>query len=516
MAKKIPSENVTDIELAPITKGMILEDVVSYKVSPEDAATWLENASDDSLGYITTRRQFKRRTPASGISITAPTKAVITNQLSGTNGDYVQLYFQQGRDLLQQRLVTSASGTIYSNFFTTTQKNRFDVIQKTLVMTNVGTGTFYHTGNSSTPSALDTEFPTSADLIAAGFVGRVWGAVSTGTVANVYYSDVIPAGGITSLSTAAQQFIQINSRNEVPTALIQTPNVLYVFTNNYIFRVFNTNSVENAPYYNFGTVSQESVTKTQDGFYFYHYSGIYFLSNAGAVKKISNPIYYLLKQVSPENQKNVFAWSQDIFVYFYLGQLNGQQANKYYTVRYNVMNDSWSLVTTKDALLVGTSTDLSEFATAETDTGEQWMPANIIMTATQMATLDIFDKDTDNQDCYGDFKDSGSPTDNINIDVQTKWITFDIEAHWKRVNGVAIPHVNASGITVSVQTDTDDPDRWTPVGTLDENSVTLFREFQSTAFNRIKFRYTGTSKGARVKFAMPILLQVDDLGYESQ
>lgn len=516
MAKKIPSENVMDIELAPITKGMILEDVASYKVSPDDAATWLENASDDSLGYITTRRQFKRRTPASGISITAPIKAVITNQLSGTNGDYVQLYFQQGRDLLQQRLVTSAAGTVYSNFFANTSKNRYDVFQKTLLMTNVGTGTFYHTGNTSTPSALDTEFPTSTDLISAGFAGRVWGAVSTGAQPNIYYSDVIPSAGITSLSTAAQQFVTINARNEAPTALVQTLSYLYVFTNNYIFRVAGTNSVENSPFAFVGTPSQESIVRTQDGFYFYHYSGIYALSNTGALKKISNQIYYLLKQISPENAKNVFSWAQDIFVYFYLGQLNGQPSNKYYTVRYNIMNDSWSLITTKDALVTGASMDLAEFASAETDTGEQWLPANIIMTATQMATLDIFDKDTDNQDCYGDFKDSGSPIDNINIDVQTKWITFDIEAHWKRVNGIAVPHVNAAGMNVFVQTDTDDPERWTPVGTLDENSVTLFRSFQSTAFNRIKFRYTGISRGARMKLAMPILLQVDDLGYENQ
>lgn len=514
MAKQIPSENAKDIELTPITKGMILEDVASYKTSPDEALTWLENASDDSLGYITTRRQFKRRTPASGISISSPTKAVITNQLSGTNGDYVQLYFQQGQDLLQQRLVTTAAGTVYSSFFSTTQKNRFDVFQKTLVMTNVGSGTYYHTGNTSTPTTLDTEFPTSTDLIAAGFNGRVWGAVSTGAQANIYYSDIIPSAGITSLSTAAQQFVTINSRNEAPTALIQTPNVLYVFTDNYIFRIAGVNSIESAPYYFVGTVSQESVTKTQDAFYFYHYSGIYSLSNTGSLKKLSNPIYYLLKQISPENAKSVFAWSQDIFVYFYLGLLNGQPTNKYYTVRYNIMNDSWSLITTKDALLTGTSSDLAEFAAAETDTGEQWLPANIVMTASQMATLDIFDKDTEGEDLYGDFKDSSNKTDNINVDVQTKWITFDLESHIKRINGIAVPHINAMGINLMVQTDTDDPDKWTEVGTLDSDAVTLFREFQSKKFNRIKFRFTGTTRGGRIKFGMPICLQVDDLGYE--
>lgn len=516
MSKKLPSENVFGVELTPITKGMIVEDVASYKVSPDDAATWLENASDDSLGYITTRRQFKKRTPASGISITAPISAIITNQLSGTNGDYVQLYFQQGRDLLQQRLVTSAAGTVHSNFFNTTAKNRFDVFQKTLIMTNVGSGIFYQTGDTSTPVALDTEFANSVDIIAAGFNGRVWGTSSTGAVPNIYYSDIIPSTGIASLTTAAQNFVTINTRNETPTAMVQTPNILYVFTSNQIFRIQGTNSVENAPYYFVGTPSQESVVKTQDAYYFYHYSGIYSLSNTGSLKKLSNQIYYLLKQISPENAKNVFGWAQDIFVYFYLGQLNGQSTNKYYTVKYNIMNDSWSLITTKDALVVGTSSMLSEFATAETDTGEQWLPANIIMTATQMATLDIFDKDNDDESNYGDFKDSGSPTDNINIDVQTKWITFDLESHWKRLTGLAVPHINAAGINLFVQTDTDDPDKWAPVGTLDENSVTLFRDFQSKAFNRIKFRYTGLSKGARVKFAMPVCLQVDDLGYKNQ
>ena len=508
-------EPIPDVEIKPIVKGMWQEEWLSYKAAPEGVATWLENAADDTLGYITTRRPFKRRTPASGISISSPTAAFITNQLSGTNGDYVQLYFQQGRDLNQQQLVTSASGTVYSNFFGNTSKNRYDVIQKTLLMTNVGgaSAVYYHTGNTTTPAALDTKFPSSTDLIAAGFVGRVWGASSTASLPNLYYSDVIPSGGITSLSTAAQQFLVVNSRNEGITALVQTPDVLFVFTNNYIFRVFNTNSIENAPFYNVGTVSQESITKTRDAFYFYHYSGIYSLSTSGALKKISDPIYYLLKRIKPANAKSVFGWTQDIFVYFYLGQLSGYPTNKYYIVKYNTATGNWSIITTKTALVLGVSMDISEFAVNETATSENWYPPNIIMTSSEMATLDIFDQSADDQSVYGDFNSSGTSEKNINIDVRTEWIDFGKENHVKRISGLSVPHFNAAGLTLAYQIDNDPEDKWETVGALDNEPVTLFRDFQTKYFNRIKFRFFGESYGARMKFTMPTVIKLDDTGY---
>ena len=187
-------------------------------------------------------------------------------------------------------------------------------------------------------------------------------------------------------------------------------------------------------------------------------------------------------------------------------------------MKYNTINGTWSIGSSKVAILCATSSYLTTFGSTETATSVEWYPDAVLMSATDLATLDVFNPSTDNQLVYGDFASSGTITDNIDIDIQTKWYRFETligEQRYKRIGGLAVPHMNAQGINVAIQFDNMDSDEWMPVGTL-ESAVTLFRDYQSDGFNRCKFRFYGTSKGARVKIAMPTILQLDDLGYLHQ
>jgi hypothetical protein len=525
----LPKEDQTtyrDVPLPQITKGMIQEEVMSYHSSPDDALSWLENADNDSTGIITTRRDIKLLPQFTG-TLTNPSTCKIVNNL--VSNDRAFVYWQEGTNLKQTRLLTSS--TIYSTtFFTTsTAKNRYDTYARFLVLTNKGNSTsIYATAgaqvNTTLPVGLDTKFPSEVDIVSIGFANRVWGASTdttlSGQLAPLYYSDPLPQTDLTTLTTAVQQYVVINTRGESITALIQTPKILFIFTNNSISRLFETTSSENSPYQYVGTVSQESIVKTVDGHYFFHPSGIYYMNNTGDISKVSDAIYYLLKKIKPTNLKNVKAWSRDHFVYFYLGNLTGYDTNKYYFVRYNVLNKIWTINSTKTEISCVNSTALSEYSANEPDTSISWYPPNVIMSSTNGATLDIVNPSLDNQSVYGDFGTSASPSSNIDIDIQTKWYTFEEitkvqENRYKRINGLSIPHTNGQGLTVAVQMDNFDKDKWEVIGTLDTDAVTLFRAYQSSSpFNRCKFRFYGTSYGARIKIGMPTVIQLDDMGYK--
>jgi len=519
----VKSQNYIDVPLPQINKGMIQEEVMSYHSSPEDALSWLENADNDSAGIITSRREFKRNSGFSG-RVSSPSKVVQVNNL--VNNDKAQVYWQEGRHLQQQQLITTSSLTTYSNFFSSASyKNRYDILQGYLIITNAGaTDPIYiASGNTTTPTNIDTKFTNiPIDLVSAGFNGRIWGSGTTLSVPRLYYSDVIPVAGVSALPatpTVAMQYLGLNLGTESPTALIQTAQTLFVFSMNKILRVFGINSLDNFSISNVGTVSQESIMRTPNGIFFYHPSGIYAMSETGQTKCISDPIYYIFKRVPPANQKNVLCWHRDQFLYFYLGTLTGYNQSKYYYVRYNTVTGVWSIGSSKVAILCATSGYLTTFGSTETATSVEWYPDAIVMSASDLATHDVFNPSLDNQTVYGDFGSSSSISENIDIDVQTKWYSFETligEQRLKRIAGLAVPHINAQGINVAVQLDNDDPEEWRSVGALDSSAVTLFRDYQSDSFNRIKFRFFGTSKGARVKISMPTLLQLDDLGYEHQ
>lgn len=514
---KPPTLNVI---MAPITEGVILDTIVSNYVAPEGSLAYAENVHNDIIGVVTSRPPFVRRSTFSGI-VSSPMSAFVVNNL--TNEDKALTYWQETTHLKQITLISSSSVNDSTTFFSSsTRKNRFDVIQNVLLMTNYGSGTsavWYTNGanvlTTGAPAALDTDFPNTVDIISAGFVGRVWGAGSTNTTTNLYYSDVIPAAGITSLTTAAQQYLRINANNgDFITGLIRTQQVLFVFTNNSVFRVFGTTQLDNSPVSLVGAPSQEAIVKTKAGIFFYHYSGIYKLSNDGTAQEISRKVYSLIRRVPPANQKSVFSWFDDDHVYFYLGALTGMDTNKYYILRYTLSTQVWAVYSTRTSILVGVSTFLTDYGATETASTETWYPLALFFSADNGATLGVGNPATQGQSYYGDFKSSGDPASNIYIETISQWQNFGNDASYKVVNGLSISGVLAGGFSVQYQVDNDQEDTWRDVGKMGTEFTTLFRDFQSVEFNRIRFRVTGITQGGTVKLSPIVILSLHDQGFK--
>lgn len=506
------AKEVNDVQIKPIFSGVVMEEIYSQYASPDDSLSFAENFHNDTIGTMTSRQPF---VPVSGVSLSAPVTGYVVNNL--VNQDKTLVYWKQGnRDLCQDTLITAGSQTTYSTFYgNATIRDRFDVIQNVLLLTNYsGTSAVYsHTGNTTTPAAVDTEFPNTVNIISAGFVGRVWGASDTLSSCVLFYSDVIPSAGILSLTTAAQQFLRINANNgDYITALVRTQEVLYVFTNNGVFRVFSTQSQDNASISPAGTPCQEAVVKTKNGIYFYHYSGVYSLTGGGA-QEISRVIYPIIERVPPANQKNVFGWFDEDHVYWYLGALTGMTLNRYYIIRYTISTNVWTVYSTLTEVKYGYSCYLTEFGATETAQTKNWYPLSVLFSNTALATFNV-DVPLGLQTTFvGDFiAVGGSEAANIPLSMETKWYDFSAENKIKFISGLSVASENASGFTVEAKLDKS-TNPWVSVGKLGSDYVTLFRDWQSGYFNRIKFRISGLSYGQKINIGQISALLLQDQGY---
>ena len=534
-----PSLNFKDVPVGDVVEGLILEDVMSYKVVPKGSASWSENIHYDNIGLATTRSAFiaNGNFTSRFNTIGVPQVCYQVNQQNGaiatsSGNPQAILYWKESNHLMFQPLEKTSFGITDLGIVFSSGTNSpnlipvFDTIQGYTIMSNPGGAggqPLLHNGSTTAPISIDAKFPTNVNLISAGFVGRVWGAFSNST--NLYYSDVIPVSGIQNLTTASLQNVVINSGTDGITALVKTPQVLFVFTYNSIFRVFSTTSLDNHPISLAGTFNQNSVVKSRDGYYFMGPTGCYKLNIDGSIVEISQRIYTLFKLIPQSNYDYIFSWADQNSVYWNIGKLTGYDSNKYWIIKYNFVTKKWALYSTLLNIITSTYNNLSTpYSVDSTANTTSWYPAATFIALASTGAYNAVsytehDPSKVNQSLNGDGSNYGSSVNkNIPIKLETPWLTWEdivAESHVKRVNGIAIPHFNAAGITVSCMIDNGIESNWINIGTLDEKATTLFRDFQSDTFNRIKFRYIGTTFGTEVKFGMPYILQLDDLKYEN-
>lgn len=511
--------SLPETTLEPVTEGVISESVVSHYVAPKGSVSYADNLHNDTLGFLTSRRPLvSRNTPAA-----LPLSCVLYQNPSGSQ----VIVWQEGTTIKYATVIGGGSITSFAAS-SSANRNRYDIIQGKIIMTNDNVGQPKLFDTTVAPAVIaGTFFPGAAlncDLISAGFNNRVWAAGSNDELCRLYYSDSIPSAGIASLTTQNPcLYFNINANNgDKITGFARTQNVLYVFTHNGIYRVYNTQSVDNTPIANVGAFSQEAIVKAKNGFYFYHPSGVYFIGSNGFPQEISVKIKDLIQKVTSLYQSSVFGWADDDHVYFCLGnKLQGMQADKTYYIRYTISTQVWTTYSTMQFL--PTCADSAFFASGVGIT-EDIYPTNYLLgTGTTTAgvanttyyggTLNVYTPSTENSAVTPDWG-----TIPIQVDMQTQWLNFDIEAHDKRINGVAFPSENAAGLKVAYKIDNDTINQWRPFNGTSELSskyITLFRNFQSEKFNRIKFRVYGDTKGVQVKIGMPTLLSIDDLGFEN-
>lgn len=515
---------VEDVTLSPISEGIVGEGVASFYVAPKTSVAYAQNFHNDRLGVMTLRRSL-------GASLTPDSTNEWSAALFQPSGSANRLYYQIGTSLKYYDLGAFTT-TTYTSVFPSSYTARYSIIQGNLLMTNGSNSVIKYTTGASAPASIAgiTGVPTDIDLINAGFVGRIWYASSSNSNNRVFYSDVIPAAGVSS-TTGTSQYLTINAGNgDYVTGLVQGQQVLFTFTQNGIFRIFNTQSQDNAPISNVGALSQECITTASDGIYFAHPSGFYKLSETGQVQNISTKIKSLLYYASFVGDfLTCRSFSMDDYVYFAFQkgfQSGSGTENGTIVYRYNINTQVWTIYTfmrnvikatatsvdrsgTQTIYLLGTSTDGSRDRFASTFSEQM---SNGLMMASSASIID------------------NSVTDIIATYV-TQWEDFGAEGHIKKIHGIAFPNDNASGMDIAYQVDYDDPityisessssinSKWRSIGRLDGNAVTYFKDFVSVPFHKIRFRVMGASRrepivyGTFCSVGSPTIIKLTDLGY---
>lgn len=483
-----------NIELDPITEGLIPDGVVSHYVVPKGSVDQVLNFHNDNIGVLTFRPALLGFLNPAG----NPRSASVFQTIPGDT----QIYWQEGQSLISTGAEFGGTVTTYTGVFPTgSYIARYQTIQGTLLMT-AGNSIKFTDGYTAPANISGITYPlVTIDILNAGFQGRLWYA-SSNVNNRLYYSDVIPAAGVAS-TTGTSQFLTINANNgDSITALIGSQQVLFVFTQNSIFRVYNTQSQDNSPVANVGALNQEAIAVAQDGVYFYHPTGFYKLNADGSAQNISNRISSLLPYlVSSDDLLKCRSWADGDHVYFSF-------TNTVY--RYTISTQVWTMYQFQRIQITA-----SAYGINRSGKTFPFVLGNASDFSFRFATL--FREDNN---AYGSVGNQAFTRDLNSYDIIASYTThfenFGLEHRKKQIQGIAIPHLNAKGFDISYQVDTDNDSEWRPIGQLDDQAVTVFKDFQSVPFKRIRFRVTSSKRssqsGTRCWVRNPTLIKLLDVG----
>jgi hypothetical protein len=182
--------------------------------------------------------------------------------------------------------------------------------------------------------------------------GRVWIAGNPTYPDNLYWSTVptIATSQTISWSTdpnTGTQFAPISPNDgENITALKKYKNVLLVFKQNRIYRVFNIATSDSDPAYVVGTYSQESVVETKAGLFFHHSSGFYQYNVYGLLEEISIPIIDIIRAIPASNYTSVAGWIDPLdadHINWSIGNVTyGGVTYQNMVVRYRISTQVWT------------------------------------------------------------------------------------------------------------------------------------------------------------------------------
>lgn len=526
-----------------VTKGMIDERIVSNYAVDKTAASYLENLTNDRIGMLTSRKKMRLIVGDTTADSTGWPYSIAF--YSPTQNSVPTVVFQNGASY--SYTTNYSSVTTFASGLLASERARWDTIGGYLlhVASNGGTGYslryFNGTGFTSIAGvAFATGGESYINLISAGFVGRVWFSSDNGSFtspykARVYYTDVIPASGDVTALTWSNQYLQINVKNnESITGFYQSQEFLYTFTQNSIFRIRDTESVENSPFANVGAISQEAIVRAKDGVYFYHYSGVYRMRDGGAPEEISRPIYPIIQRLGTgqgmsgisTGTQTVTGWTDDDHVYFSIGniapQYSGVNVNydRAYVIVYTISTGVWALqsyagqkiycsksVTTYNGLISSINTDRSPMNMFITSA---WINPTILYYAMTEATFDQENTKTLRDLDTATSSNDGNPP--VYVDWQTHWENFDMDVNTNKVQGIAVSAENAVGLTVMYQTDKDSYNNWHTIGTLTESFSNVFKTTEIESASRVKFRVCGPAIGGDVSIGPITFIKVLDLG----
>ena len=470
-----------NIKLPYPIEGVICNTQLNDTIAPEQSVQTGVNVNFDRIGSVMTRLGNETFATALGGSILSLGKYA---QNASTNR---QLLAQVGNT------ISAWNGATWSNVRTltsSTNKARYSqFLNYTYTVNGSVGGDPIQTYNGATYSATNVGSLPAGDYVQAGFEGRVW--VAKANEDRLYYSDIVTTGG---LITGGLEYIEKLSPRDGQsfTALYRVPRALLVFKQNNIYRVYGAASLDPYPAYNVGTFSQESIVEAKDGLYFHHSSGFYKFSYDGQPLEISRRIKPFVNAIPRSYYENVtgaydgkdaITWSIGSVTVDGVTYANCQ-------VRYTISTQVW---TTSD-LAVG----MTPNAMITYDSG------NVIAQIIGTTQGGVFKQETG-------FTDNGT---DIHFEMVTRWMSLvDLWGKCKQLSGLMCNSENGAGINIEYQVDNDSANEWYNVGSLKSTYTTIFANFQSKDFSRIRLRLSGSTNGAQVVFNGIEILTVIDKGF---
>jgi hypothetical protein len=455
-----------DLKIPYPVEGLIQSLQMNDTIAPEQSVATAINVVFDRIGAITTRpgnAQYATSLAGSILSLGKFAENATTNR---------KLLAQVGSKIY------SWNGTTWTDVRTLTSsvlKARYSQFLNLTYTVNGSAGDVIQTYNGTTYGSTNVASLPKGDFVQAGFEGRVW--VANATLDRLYYSDIVSLGGTI---TGGTDYIEKLSPQdgESFTGLYRVPRALLVFKQNHIYRVYGATSVDPYPAYNVGTFSQESIVEAKNGLYFHHSSGFYWFRYDGQPQEISRRIKAFVNAIPRTYYENVTgAYDGKDNVTWSVGPVTVDGvAYSNCQLRYTISTQVWTAYD-----LVG----INPTAMITYDSG------NIIAQIVGDSTGLVMQQDSGTTDNGNDFY----------FEVITRWMSItEMWSMKKQLSGIMVNHQNGSGTKFQFQTDKDAPNEWGDIGTLDEKYSTIFPNFQSEDFNRIRLRLSGFTKGTQIVF----------------
>lgn len=544
-------KSVQNIPIPSPQKGM----QSNYSQYVADPSAWasLENFNNDRLGVLQTRPNTYFCD-----GDTASTQSIVPFRYGNNTSIFLAKVGTTVKSFASS--IPQGAFNIETGIFTTaTSLMRGSQVGGTMFLVSYGDNIKYTADGITFTTApnLTTMNGSQNTLVQAGFVGRLWTTDGRSTSSNpgrLFYSAVFPVGAFPTVADLGL-YVDLNSKGQPITAFADADNVLYCFTNYSIFRVYNTQSIDNSPFINIGAINQESVIKTPDAIFFMHNTGVYELKK-GLITKISQDIDdFILSLTLPFNtnnfNQNVYGWFDSECAYWSvdLGDFySGNFTDRNYVIRYNWVYKQWSIYSYQDVVFTAAATHSSSvnannsfYNTVPTTLISADYIINAPASYTSVFGLSgaatrysgekpfgngsvlgepIGDWTIPNTDASSTSVSTSAFTRPINGNAVSEWITFGAENESKVISGISIASENAAGLVVEYQIDNQDKEtsdrsdgKWNPVTTLTSDYVTYNRDWTSLPFNRLRLKVSGQVLGRPVTVGQIVFLTVVNNGY---
>lgn len=456
------ADELQSIIIRGLHRGMADQSVVADAMMPTTQLRRITNMDTDAIGVLTRRNGYSRLGSA---------QVIAANQILGlhyhvstvsANTQMVAFVNQASDATAEAYYLSGSTWTNKALSFAANTKVRAITFLNLIMAVNGTTAPASWTGASGDAWGTTSLVSAPTGSLIESFRQQVY--IGDPLTDTVYFSSIPSAGAIT-WNTADDNFRVNPNDGSRMTALKRYAQELLIFKKDYLYR-FNGNATDPDPVLLYGTPSQEAVTVTSGGCYFFDANRRNFYVYAGGYPTpIGKPVRSFIQAIPTSAYASVAAYSDDDHVEWFIGSVTVDGiAFVNVGLRYTISTQTWVIRSYAHAFSV--------FAPYDDGT-----TLYVLGGTTEGSVVKM---NTGNDDL----------TTPISYDLETQWYTVGGNpALLLRMAGFSAFVENAGSLQVQYKTDMKND--WTPLGAC-RGYVTSWSGLNAD-FHRVKFRFTGYS-----------------------